>query len=120
MPVVFARLFARSAGSLDPVAASTAAAPAAAAFLGRANIAARQFIVYESVASHAARPREQPHLLGTLATISAPWPYFVRRDASASFQADPNGYQSSGDGLNAGLSEINDDYGGPGQFGDLC
>ena len=68
--MVFARLFARSAGSLDAVAASTAAALAAAAFLGRANIAARQFIVYESVASHAARPREQPHLLGTLATLA--------------------------------------------------
>lgn len=66
----FARSRVQSAGSLAAVAAaSSAAAPAAAAFLGWANIAARQFIVYESAASHAARPREQSHLLGTRATL---------------------------------------------------
>lgn len=67
---MFARSRVQSTDLLAAVAAaaSSAASPAAAASLGRANIAARQFIVYESTASHAARPREQSHLFGTRAT----------------------------------------------------
>lgn len=70
---MLARSRARSTDSLAALAAAAAAAASSAASpasLGRANnIAARQFIVYESTASHAARPREQSHLLGTPATL---------------------------------------------------
>lgn len=71
---MLARSRARSTDSLAALAAAAAAAAASSAAspasLGRANnIAARQFIVYESTASHAARPREQSHLLGTPATL---------------------------------------------------